>query len=185
MTVRNVFVFSGYCEPANNPCDDNAACAQLDTDPGYICTCNTGYVGDGISCTGRLKAGPVCKKKVPNIKQARTKQYRVKLFYTIGINTQAWQGSMNKIVTRPSTIYYICQLLLLLLLLSCQHQFVRLFTATLFRKRSDRHTLFFFDSGFSDRPCSRVRLKKNSKQNRLEYQNGPGCVAVLLGSLWR
>ena len=31
-------------------CDDNATCT--DTDGSFACTCNIGYSGDGLSCTG-------------------------------------------------------------------------------------------------------------------------------------
>ncbi len=34
-----------------NPCDANAACAN--TIGGHTCTCNSGYSGDGVTCTGK------------------------------------------------------------------------------------------------------------------------------------
>ena len=33
-----------------NDCDENARC--IDTIGSYNCTCNSGYEGDGFSCTG-------------------------------------------------------------------------------------------------------------------------------------
>ena len=35
-----------------NNCDENAQCTN--TDGSYTCSCNTGYVGDGVSCTSKL-----------------------------------------------------------------------------------------------------------------------------------
>ena len=37
-------------ECSGGVCDSNAMCNN--TDGSYICTCNTGYSGDGLSCTG-------------------------------------------------------------------------------------------------------------------------------------
>ena len=36
-------------ECADNPCHANATCTN--TVGGYTCTCNTGYSGDGTTCT--------------------------------------------------------------------------------------------------------------------------------------
>jgi len=33
-----------------NACDDNASCTN--TQGGYNCTCNTGYTGNGSTCSG-------------------------------------------------------------------------------------------------------------------------------------
>ena len=39
-------------ECLNNPCGANATCTN--SPPGsHTCTCNTGFSGDGISCTGK------------------------------------------------------------------------------------------------------------------------------------
>ena len=44
------------CSSVENPCHADATCTQTGTDPGYICTCNEGYTGDGTvagtGCTG-------------------------------------------------------------------------------------------------------------------------------------
>ena len=37
-------------ECLEDPCDNNATCNN--TDGSFLCTCNTGYSGDGESCTG-------------------------------------------------------------------------------------------------------------------------------------
>ena len=36
------------------PCDTNAACT--DTDGSYDCTCNSGYEGNGVTCSGRSRS---------------------------------------------------------------------------------------------------------------------------------
>ena len=36
------------CE--NNPCDQNANCTN--NEGSYLCECNAGYTGNGLSCTG-------------------------------------------------------------------------------------------------------------------------------------
>jgi hypothetical protein len=38
-------------ECKSTPCDKNAACAN--TDGSFICTCKTGYSGDGFNCEGK------------------------------------------------------------------------------------------------------------------------------------
>ena len=38
------------CLTSKHTCHDNATCT--DTDGSYNCTCNTGYEGDGVNCTG-------------------------------------------------------------------------------------------------------------------------------------
>ena len=38
------------CETAN-PCDSNAACT--DTVGSFTCACNTGFMGDGLSCQSK------------------------------------------------------------------------------------------------------------------------------------
>ena len=36
--------------PGDNNCSTNAACTN--TPGGFTCTCNQGYTGDGVTCTG-------------------------------------------------------------------------------------------------------------------------------------
>ena len=45
-------------------CADNAVC--MDTDGSYTCTCNPGYTGDGVMCSGRSN---VCAQKNVSLKQ--------------------------------------------------------------------------------------------------------------------
>ena len=49
----NIFVYLDIneCSADPGPCDTNAACANS-PDGSFTCTCNSGYTGDGISCTG-------------------------------------------------------------------------------------------------------------------------------------
>ena len=44
------------CTSHDDICHDNAACQN--TQGGYTCSCNHGYIGDGFSCTGKLY---ICK----------------------------------------------------------------------------------------------------------------------------
>ena len=37
------------CERTTDNCSEDAQCA--DTDGSFICTCNTGYSGNGVNCT--------------------------------------------------------------------------------------------------------------------------------------
>ena len=39
------------CEQLS-PCDQNATCTN--TPGSYMCVCNEGYTGDGVTCTGKL-----------------------------------------------------------------------------------------------------------------------------------
>ncbi|XP_072017387.1 lactadherin-like [Amphiura filiformis] len=42
--------------PADNNCDTNAACTN--TPGSFTCACNTGYSGDGVTCTGKYNFVP-------------------------------------------------------------------------------------------------------------------------------
>ena len=44
---------SGVSGCDSNPCSVNAVCE--DTAESYTCTCNEGYTGDGVNCTGNNK----------------------------------------------------------------------------------------------------------------------------------
>ena len=39
------------CQDGSQPCDTQASCTN--TDGSFDCTCNSGYEGDGQSCTGK------------------------------------------------------------------------------------------------------------------------------------
>ena len=40
------------CSTLTGLCDDHATCN--DSDGSYICTCDNGYEGDGLNCTGEI-----------------------------------------------------------------------------------------------------------------------------------
>jgi len=46
-----LFVDDDECTDNTDNCDNNAAC--VNTAGGFTCTCNGGYTGDGITCTGK------------------------------------------------------------------------------------------------------------------------------------
>ena len=39
------------CEASTNMCHQEANCTN--TDGSYTCTCNSGYTGDGLECSGK------------------------------------------------------------------------------------------------------------------------------------
>ena len=41
------------CTSGTHTCHGNATCAN--TDGSFTCACNTGYSGNGVTCTGRQK----------------------------------------------------------------------------------------------------------------------------------
>ena len=43
------------CTTDTHNCDANAVCT--DTDGSFTCSCNSGYSGDGTTCTSKLKFG--------------------------------------------------------------------------------------------------------------------------------
>ncbi len=45
-----MFCFKELC--STGPCDVNADCT--DTVGSYICTCHTGFTGNGITCIGKM-----------------------------------------------------------------------------------------------------------------------------------
>ena len=51
-----IMVDTNECaSPGDNNCDTNAACTN--TPGGFICTCNQGYTGDGVTCVGKQYNG--------------------------------------------------------------------------------------------------------------------------------
>ena len=49
VTTDNSLTDINECENATEICDGNATCS--DTQGSYECMCNSGYSGDGLSCT--------------------------------------------------------------------------------------------------------------------------------------
>ena len=53
---RDNFMFLYYLDTneclADSPCHANAICNN--TDGSYICTCDSGYSGDGFTCNGKI-----------------------------------------------------------------------------------------------------------------------------------
>ena len=47
--TETVFLDSDECQ--SSPCHSNATCNN--TNGSFICTCNSGYSGDGFTCTGK------------------------------------------------------------------------------------------------------------------------------------
>ena len=45
--------FDECASPGDNDCSTNAACTN--TPGGFICTCNQGYTGDGVTCMGKYR----------------------------------------------------------------------------------------------------------------------------------
>lgn len=52
-TLHNHFIYFtdiNECLQGGNNCDSNATCNN--TIGGFSCSCNIGYYGDGVTCTG-------------------------------------------------------------------------------------------------------------------------------------
>jgi len=50
-TILSLYTDINECESGElNNCDTNAECT--DTEGSYTCSCNTGYSGNGYTCTG-------------------------------------------------------------------------------------------------------------------------------------
>ena len=45
-----LFVDINECEVGTDSCDENAECTN--TDGSYTCACNTGFIGNGVTCNG-------------------------------------------------------------------------------------------------------------------------------------
>ena len=52
MQLLVVVLFTDVNECEMDPCHADAECTN--TAGSYMCTCNAGYSGDGIQCTGKL-----------------------------------------------------------------------------------------------------------------------------------
>jgi hypothetical protein len=50
--ISGIFVDTDECTAGTDNCDTNAACTN--TVGSFTCACNTGYNGDGTSCTGKF-----------------------------------------------------------------------------------------------------------------------------------
>ena len=50
------------CVLGTDNCDENAACTN--TAGSFTCACNTGYSGDGVTCTGKIYIQGVFKLKL-------------------------------------------------------------------------------------------------------------------------
>ena len=51
------FSDNNECTLGTHNCHNNATCTN--TDGSFTCACNTGYSGNGVKCTGRLKIAVV------------------------------------------------------------------------------------------------------------------------------
>ena len=47
------FLDNNECADGTNNCHANATCTN--TDGSFTCACNTGYSGNGVTCTGRQR----------------------------------------------------------------------------------------------------------------------------------
>ena len=51
-TKQNCIIYLDINECLTNPCDANAQC--VDTVGSFMCTCDTGFFGDGFNCAGTV-----------------------------------------------------------------------------------------------------------------------------------
>ena len=52
LDLHDLSSFSDIDECLEDPCHSNATCNN--TDGSFICSCNTGYTGNGTTCTSKL-----------------------------------------------------------------------------------------------------------------------------------
>ena len=55
------FIDIDECSTNSHSCDVNAVC--YDTEGSYMCTCNSGYSGDGKACSGKLNSHKIATYK--------------------------------------------------------------------------------------------------------------------------
>ena len=71
--MHSIYYFADIneCEIETHNCSSNAFCNN--TKGSYICTCEPGYIGNGVNCTGKIrKRKPFIKRKPLYIKRTRT-----------------------------------------------------------------------------------------------------------------
>ena len=52
MIIMVVILDINECDTDVDNCADNAVCTN--TDGGFTCECNSGFTGDGVTCTGKI-----------------------------------------------------------------------------------------------------------------------------------
>lgn len=56
--INNTPADKDECAAGTHVCDENALCTN--TDGGYTCVCNNGYIGDGIDCEKGIQVIKSC-----------------------------------------------------------------------------------------------------------------------------